>query len=50
VNQPVEVVSIRPRFASLLGVPGKRPDLVARFGRGPTLPSSLRRDVDAVLA
>lgn len=49
VNQPVEVASIRPRFASLIGVAGKRPDLVVRFGRGPTLPASLRRDVDAVL-
>ena len=49
VNQPVEVASIRPRFASLLGVAGKRPDLVVRFGRGPAMPGSLRRDVDAVL-
>ena len=49
LNQPVEVASIRPRFASLLGTPGKRPDLVVRFGRGPAMPSSLRRDVDAVL-
>lgn len=49
LNQPVEVASIRPRFANLLGVAGKRPDLVVRFGRGPTLPGSLRRNVDAVL-
>ncbi len=50
VNQPVEVASMRPRFASLLGVSGKRPDLVVRFGRGPAMPSSLRRDVESVLA
>jgi hypothetical protein len=50
VNQPVEIASMRPRFASLLGISGKRPDLVVRFGRGPTMPSSLRRDVGSVLA
>lgn len=50
VNQPVEVASIRPRFASLLGVAGKRPDLVVRLGRGPAMPGSLRRDVDEVLS
>jgi Nitroreductase family len=50
LNQPVEVATLRPAFASLLGVPGQRPDLVIRFGRGPTLPPSLRRPVQAVLA
>ena len=50
LNQPVEVATIRPRFASLLGVPGLRPDLVVRFGRGPEMPRSLRRDVGSVLA
>lgn len=49
LNQPVEVGVIRPQFASWLGVPGQRPDLVGRFGRGPKMPSSLRRPVDAVL-
>jgi nitroreductase len=49
LNQPVEVRSLRPLFASMLGVPDLRPDLVIRFGRGPTLPPSLRRSVDAVL-
>jgi hypothetical protein len=28
---------------------GQRPDLVVRFGRGPLLPRSLRRPVEAVL-
>ena len=49
LNQPVEVVSIRPQFAAAVGLSGQRPDLVVRFGRGPTLPPSLRRRVEAVL-
>ena len=49
LNQPVEVASVRPRFAAAVGLAGQRPDLVVRFGRGPTLPSSLRRPVQAVL-
>ncbi len=50
LNQPLEVASLRSQFASFAGVPGKRPDLILRFGRGPTLPPSLRRPVQAVLA
>lgn len=49
LNQPVEVGSIRPQFASMLGLGSQRPDLVVRFGRGPTLPFSLRRPVQAVM-
>jgi hypothetical protein len=49
VNQPVEVAPLRPKFADLIGVSGSRPDLVVRFGRGPKLPRSLRRPLDAVL-
>lgn len=49
LNQPVEVRALRPSFASFLGVGGRRPDLVLRFGRGPTLPPSLRRPLQAVL-
>lgn len=49
LNQPVEVSALRPQFATFLGTGGHRPDLVVRFGRGPKLPSSLRRPVDAVL-
>jgi hypothetical protein len=49
VNQPVEVAAVRPHFSSLLGLGGQRPDLVVRFGRGPAMPRSLRRPVDAVL-
>lgn len=50
LNQPVEVPALRPQFATFLGIAGSRPDLVVRFGRGPTLPPSLRRSVEAVLA
>jgi Nitroreductase family len=49
LNQPIEVAALRPQFASLLGIAGKRPDLVIRFGRGPRLPPSLRRPVQAVI-
>ncbi|MCD9029390.1 nitroreductase family protein [Luteimonas sp. BDR2-5] len=49
VNQPVEVAAFRPELAALVGVPGMRPDLVLRFGRGPTLPYSPRRPPSAVL-
>lgn len=48
LNQPVEVSALRPDLASLIGAPGKRPDIVMRFGYGPTLPMSPRRPVDAV--
>ncbi len=49
LNQPVEVAAQRPRFAADLGIPGRRPDLVLRFGRGPDLPRSLRRPAADVL-
>jgi len=49
LNQPVEVGSIRPQFASALGLGNQRPDLVVRFGRGPMMPLSMRRPVQAVL-
>jgi hypothetical protein len=49
LNQPVEVSSARPQFATALGLAGQRPDLVLRFGRGPAMPPSLRRPVSAVL-
>jgi hypothetical protein len=50
LNQPIEVASIRPAFAAALGLAPLRPDLVLRFGRGPTLPRSLRRPLQQVLA
>jgi hypothetical protein len=49
INPPVEVRSLRPQFATFLGIGGLRPNLVVRFGRGPKRPSSLRRPVQAVL-
>jgi nitroreductase len=49
INQPVEVAKLRPELASLIGMPGRRPNLVMRFGYGPTLPYSARRPVDAVV-
>lgn len=50
LNQPVEVQAARLPFAKSLGLGDQRPDLVVRFGRGPRMPSSLRRPVQAVLA
>ncbi|PKA45497.1 Tat pathway signal protein [Rhizobium sullae] len=50
INQPVEVASLRPQLAGLAGTPGRRPDIVMRFGYGPILPFSPRRPVDAVFA
>ena len=49
LNQPVEVASIRPQFASWLGIGGQRPNLVVRFGRGPKMPPALRRPVQDVM-
>jgi hypothetical protein len=45
VNQPVEVADLRPQLAGLVGMAGRRPDLVMRFGYGPALPFSSRRPV-----
>lgn len=49
MNQPVEVAQLRPDLAALVGLPGRRPDIVMRFGRGPTLPFSPRRPVNSVI-
>jgi hypothetical protein len=49
LNPPVEVAALRGEFASAIGLGARRPDLVVRFGRGPKLPPSLRRPVQAVL-
>lgn len=50
INQPVEVAKLRPELASLIGMPGRRPDIVMRFGYGAKLPYSARRPVSAVLS
>ena len=49
INQPVEVASLRHDLAALVGLPGRRPDLVLRFGYGPTLTRSPRRPVASVI-
>lgn len=49
LNQPTEVVSLRPQIASYLGIGSRRPNLIVRFGRGPLLPPSLRRPIEAVI-
>ena len=43
VNQPVEVLKLRPELAALIGMPGRRPDIVMRFGHGPEMAFSARR-------
>jgi hypothetical protein len=50
VNQPVEVPAVRAEFARWVGLGAQRPDLVVRFGRGPSMPPSLRRPPEAVIA
>jgi hypothetical protein len=50
INQPVEVAGLRSELADLVGMPGRRPDIVMRFGYGPELPFSQRRPVEAVMA
>jgi len=49
INQPVEVANLRGELATLAGAPGTRPDIVMRFGRGPSLPMSPRRPAGAVI-
>lgn len=49
INQPAEVIASRAPLADLLSMPGRRVDLVVRFGYAPDLPFSLRRPVAAVL-
>ncbi len=49
INQPVEVPALRPELAALLGRPGRRPDVVMRFGFGPLMPYAPRRPVASVL-
>lgn len=49
INQPVEVERYRADLASIVGVPGRRPDIVMRFGYGAPMPMSPRRPVQAVI-
>lgn len=49
VNMPIEAQSVRPAFADWLGIPGRRPDLIIRFGRAKAMPMSMRRPLEAVI-
>lgn len=49
INQPVEVADLRPQLAALIGTT-RRPDLVLRFGYGPTQPYAPRRAIADVLS
>ncbi len=49
LNQPVEVPEFRADLAALVGLPGRRPDIVLRFGRGTPLPFSARRPLAAMM-
>ncbi|WP_363249167.1 Tat pathway signal protein [Mesorhizobium sp.] len=48
INQPLEVARLRADLAAIVGET-RRPDLVMRFGYGPTLPFSPRRPVVSVI-
>lgn len=50
LNQPVEVAALRPELAALVGMSGRRPDIVMRFGQGADLPFSARRPARIVTA
>jgi len=49
INQPVEVPNLRNELSSYLGLAGRRPDIVVRFGNGPELPKSLRRPPEQLI-
>lgn len=49
LNMPIEVPEVRPAFAEWAGIPGRRPDLVVRFGKAQPMPMSIRRPLDAVI-
>jgi hypothetical protein len=49
INQPVEVPNLRNELSSYLGLGGRRPDIVVRFGYGPELPKSLRRPPEQLI-
>ena len=49
LNQPVEVPNLREDLAALLGISGRKPDIIMRFGRAAAMPFSARRPVEAVM-
>jgi hypothetical protein len=50
INQPVEVPTLRPELANLVGMPGRRPDILMRFGYGEAMPYSARRPIANIIA
>jgi hypothetical protein len=49
INQPIEVATLRPELAALVGMTGRRPDLVMRFGYGGKMVYSARRPVERTM-
>lgn len=49
LNQPLEVKTIRPQLAALLGVGDRRVDSMVRYGHAAPMPRSLRRPVEDVI-
>lgn len=49
INQPIEVPQLRPSFQDWLGLENEQAQLIVRFGRGPTMPFSVRRPLDEVI-
>jgi hypothetical protein len=49
INQPIEVLALRPRFDALAGLDGEHAQLAVRFGHGELTPYSVRRPVDEVV-
>ena len=48
LNQPIEALEVRPDLQSVLAT-DRRPNLLMRFGKGPSTKKSLRRPLDAVI-
>jgi hypothetical protein len=49
LNQPIEVDELRPRLAEMVGERGEYPQLLVRFGQGPSVKPEPRRPVDEVV-
>ncbi len=49
INQPIEVLSLRPDFEKWLNLDGEHALLMVRFGHGELAPFSLRRSIDDVI-
>lgn len=49
INQPIEVLSLRPQLESWLGLSNEHALLVVRIGRAPLAPFSLRRPLSDVI-